>query len=73
MRHKVASAPVEAPAPVAVTLSAGLAEARAGDTLGDLLRRADAALYEAKAQGRNRLVLAPHVETAQSAPVRAAL
>jgi len=41
-----------------VTLSSGLASYRAGDTVEALLRRADAALYEAKEQGRDRLVRA---------------
>lgn len=41
-----------------VTLSSGLASFREGDTVEALLRRADAALYEAKDQGRDRLVRA---------------
>jgi diguanylate cyclase len=41
-----------------VTVSAGLAEHRAGESVAQTLERADHALYEAKAQGRNRLVLA---------------
>lgn len=40
------------------TCSAGLAEARWGETAEALLQRADAALYQAKAQGRDRLVTA---------------
>lgn len=39
----------------AVTVSAGFAEHRAGETLEDLLRRTDLALYEAKRNGRNRV------------------
>jgi two-component system cell cycle response regulator len=38
-----------------VTLSLGLAEARAGDDAESLIRRADMALYEAKTAGRNRV------------------
>ncbi|MDT8990292.1 diguanylate cyclase [Curvibacter sp. APW13] len=38
-----------------VTVSAGLALVRAGDTAGTLYSRADAALYAAKREGRNRL------------------
>lgn len=41
-----------------VTLSSGLASFREGDTVEALLRRADNALYEAKEQGRDRLVRA---------------
>ena len=51
-----ASAPLR---DVGVTFSAGAPEMRPIDTLGDLLKRADIALYEAKDRGRNRLVLAP--------------
>lgn len=40
------------------TLSMGLALFPAhGDTLSELLRKADIALYKAKAEGRNRVVL----------------
>jgi diguanylate cyclase (GGDEF)-like protein len=42
--------------PVAVTVSAGLAEHHAGETVAQTLERADKALQEAKAQGRNRVV-----------------
>ncbi|APF39501.1 GGDEF domain-containing protein (plasmid) [Chelatococcus daeguensis] len=38
-----------------VTASFGLAEARAGESLGQLVARADAALYAAKRAGRNRV------------------
>jgi two-component system cell cycle response regulator len=40
---------------VDVTVSIGVAQVSAGETLESLLRRADIALYEAKAQGRNRV------------------
>lgn len=42
----------------AVTVSAGIAEARPGDTERALISRADKALYEAKHAGRNRCVRA---------------
>ncbi|ANB01897.1 GGDEF domain-containing protein [Ectothiorhodospira sp. BSL-9] len=42
--------------PVAITLSAGVTEARVGDTPTTLFDRADKALYQAKHQGRNRCV-----------------
>ena len=45
------------PAGTAATLSIGLAPVLPGDRSQDLLRRADAALYEAKRLGRNRLAV----------------
>ncbi|GAB4118919.1 MAG: GGDEF domain-containing protein [Rubrivivax sp.] len=45
-------------APQGVTLSAGLAEHLAGESVAQTLERADRALCEAKAQGRDRLVVA---------------
>jgi two-component system cell cycle response regulator len=43
---------------IGVTCSVGLAEWRPGDSIETLLRRADAALYEAKRTGRNRVIVA---------------
>jgi diguanylate cyclase (GGDEF)-like protein len=40
-----------------VEASIGVARARAGDTADELLRRADVAMYEAKAQGKGRQVI----------------
>jgi diguanylate cyclase (GGDEF)-like protein len=40
------------------TFSAGVDEYRAGEPMENLMRRADTALYTAKAQGRNRVVAA---------------
>lgn len=42
--------------PVTVTISVGAATADPGDTLDALLRRADEAMYDAKAQGGDRVV-----------------
>jgi diguanylate cyclase (GGDEF)-like protein len=42
----------------AVTFSAGVAELRVGEEMADLLRRADETLYRAKAEGRNRVLIA---------------
>jgi PleD family two-component response regulator len=42
---------------VALTVSIGLAQAEPWTTADDLLRRADVALYSAKAAGRNRVPL----------------
>ena len=41
-----------------ITLSAGVGTVRPGDTLDGAFRRADRALYRAKAEGRNRIVVA---------------
>lgn len=41
--------------PLAATFSAGLAEYRDGEPAGELLARADRALYAAKSEGRNRV------------------
>ena len=43
---------------LSITVSIGAAIARSGDTVDDLVAAADAALYRAKAAGRNRVVLA---------------
>ncbi|MCB1009667.1 MAG: diguanylate cyclase, partial [Acidobacteria bacterium] len=43
----------------ATTLSVGIAELDAEELVADLLARADAALYRAKAEGRDRVVAAP--------------
>lgn len=45
--------------PGATTLSVGLAELDSEELVADLLARADAALYQAKAEGRDRVVAAP--------------
>lgn len=42
-----------------VTISLGLAQARAEDEAAEVLRRADEALYRAKREGRNRVCIAP--------------
>ncbi|MBF0291927.1 MAG: diguanylate cyclase [Nitrospinae bacterium] len=44
---------------VQVTISLGVAQVAKGDTPKSLIERADACLYEAKKQGRNRTVHAP--------------
>lgn len=44
---------------IPLTISAGIAELEPNDTVQSLLRRADEALYAAKAAGRNRVVLRP--------------
>lgn len=48
----------------AVTLSAGFAQRRAGETASSLLDRADAALYASKHAGRNRVTSADRLDVA---------
>jgi len=58
LRERVAALrPPSLPSTVSVTVSVGLAEHRAGEPVGDTISRADQALYLAKAQGRNRVVV----------------
>ena len=45
-----------------LTLSIGYAEKRSGESTEELIERADAALYEAKALGRNRIVMSRQVD-----------
>ena len=47
---------------IRVTLSAGVAERHQGESLNDLLHRADTALYRAKDGGRNQVCKDPHDE-----------
>jgi diguanylate cyclase len=42
---------------VSFTVSAGIAESAAGDTVAALVRRADEGLYQAKKRGKNRVVV----------------
>jgi diguanylate cyclase (GGDEF)-like protein len=52
--------PQENAAPVDVTISIGLARLNGRHSLADALARADAALYAAKGNGRNRVELNDH-------------
>ena len=51
----------------AITLSVGCAQYDPREALSDLIRRADEALYQAKRQGRNRVIAAPPGPAAESA------
>jgi diguanylate cyclase (GGDEF)-like protein len=44
-----------------VTVSGGVATSLRHDTVGSMIERADAALYQAKKQGRNRILLANEI------------
>lgn len=52
----LAAIPTGLAKPSHVTVSCGVAEYSAGDTMESLMSRADSALYEAKRQGKNRLI-----------------
>lgn len=64
LRQRVETSDCEG-CPAHITVSAGVTGLQGeGDRIGDLLRRADLALYQAKAQGRNQVCLAPPVVAA---------
>ena len=57
LRAAVSGAPFEAAGdPISVTISIGSADSRSFASLSEMIAAADAALYQAKAQGRNRTV-----------------
>ena len=69
LRDAVESAPFalgEGQGEIAITISAGVAQMRKGDTAEQVLIRADRALYEAKHTGRNRVCAAPVDEPVQA-------
>jgi diguanylate cyclase (GGDEF)-like protein len=58
LRERIAAATVRVgDVTIRVTVSIGLTEHRAGETVSDTLARADGALYDAKTQGRDRVVV----------------
>jgi diguanylate cyclase (GGDEF)-like protein len=58
LRERVAALrPAAGGTTLQVTFSAGLVEHRAGEAIDDTIARADQAVYAAKAQGRNRVVV----------------
>jgi diguanylate cyclase (GGDEF)-like protein len=60
LRGRIAATPMAhlSGVPIRITVSVGLTEHIAGETVTQTLERADRALYEAKAKGRNRTVVA---------------
>lgn len=73
VRQSVQQAPIadsEGAALPGVTLSIGLAEWAPFETPEQLIARADAALYQAKYAGRNRIVLSPAPERPETARLR---
>jgi diguanylate cyclase (GGDEF)-like protein len=51
------------------TVSFGVVEAEESEELSDVIRRADAALFEAKREGRDRIVVHDFAGTPKKAPV----
>jgi two-component system cell cycle response regulator len=61
LRERIAATPIaiHGGADIAITISVGIAQSRdAGEASESLIERADKALYDAKRQGRNRVVVA---------------
>jgi diguanylate cyclase (GGDEF)-like protein len=59
LRQRIASLSIDtANGPLTFTCSFGVSERRAEEGIDDLLKRADVALYAAKASGRNRVIAA---------------
>ncbi|KFG98299.1 diguanylate cyclase [Burkholderia paludis] len=69
LRHAVLAQPVTTQAgPCAYSISGGLAGWRPGETLDHLSTKADAALYEAKRSGRNRMCIHGETRSAHASP-----
>ncbi|UMY17494.1 GGDEF domain-containing protein [Methylobacterium organophilum] len=69
LRRAVAATPVESEEEsLTISVSIGLAVSRSGESLGLLMRRADAALYAAKAGGRDRVCVAQDTGAPEEEP-----
>ena len=70
LRDQLASSPlVQGASSIPLSMSVGLAQWRGGDDdLPHLLLRADAALFQAKVQGRNRVVVSMESRSMQPMP-----
>lgn len=76
LRNRMAAHPIGERGSLTVTISAGIAQWRAGESLESWLDRADQALYAAKGAGRNRCLTAdplgaPHADASAPAPASA--
>lgn len=59
LREQIEATPFaqsEVPDPIRITMSIGVADLQAGDSMESLLKRADQALYTAKRKGRNKVI-----------------
>lgn len=71
IRHGIAQTPFRAKRfTIDVTISIGVALLKPGETREALLERADAAMYQAKGAGRNKVVVAEDIEGSASAQGR---
>ncbi|MCG8435176.1 MAG: GGDEF domain-containing protein [Gammaproteobacteria bacterium] len=59
LRKHVAGIKLSGISDLSITVSTGIAQFRKGETLEELMHRADTALYRAKKGGRDRIVVAP--------------
>jgi diguanylate cyclase (GGDEF)-like protein len=59
IQRELAARPLEENnTPITITFSGGVAQRAEQETLEEIIARSDAALYQAKAAGKNRIVLA---------------
>jgi two-component system cell cycle response regulator len=78
IRERIATEPIKladgGPTALTVTVSIGVATSGGGDTTpDDILRRADAAMYRAKAAGRNRVETDQASGAVDATPARTAV